>query len=78
MAKKKLERKEYVKTSIIDKLKFMSNHKPIEKVAKGEKKDEGQNFNSTKLETDEDLPVFFKKVQAISKVHMQNAHKNNE
>lgn len=69
MGKKKLEKKEQVKTSIIDKLKFMSNHKPIEKASKAEKK-EGVSSHQPEPEIDEDLPVFFRKVQAISKVHL--------
>jgi hypothetical protein len=34
MAKKKQDKKEPAKNSIIDKLKFMSSHKPIEKVVR--------------------------------------------
>lgn len=34
MAKKKQDKKEHKKNSIIDKLKFMNNHKPIEKAVR--------------------------------------------
>jgi hypothetical protein len=47
MGKKKLEKKEQVKTSIIDKLKFMNNHKPIEKGAKAEKKEQTVSTHQT-------------------------------